>query len=785
VDVTPFEPFSKVICPHCGETVRVRRKFDHFVITKQIGEGGMSRVFDATDETLGRHVALKILNRHFSKDAERMAQFEREARLTAAVAHPNVIKLYSVGRDQGNIYIAMELVGGGSMETRIAEKGKIEEREVLRIGRCIAEGLRSAYREGLIHRDVKPGNILFTDEDTPKIVDFGLALIHGRDVDESGEIWATPFYVAPEKVSENREDFRSDIYSLGATLYHALVGKPPYKADTNSIAELQKIKSKVVRLEDSGFRFAPRTCELINRMLALTPEERHQTYDELVEAFRDAESLVNYSVMGKRTQQQTLIYALAGVVGCAVLAGALLRPVAPPKIKTVVSSEGDNQKELTELGQTIEAGKVSVSDLFLDARNVLTNGNYVKAHKQFDDLISTKKAKQPTLNWARFNAALCAIVEGKKKDAEKYFEDIKRDADVGASIGGHDQREFFSKIGERMSTDLGLKFNRKDFDYDKGSEQVLGYLVHGLASWHYGRPKNAAEWLETFTEIQPAKGLEWITSYKKLIAPYLADVQVVKKLPDFKPVNLKKGSPAEVPKSVDEARKALDEAEKALAQLKTEGVYKRTITAYTKSLQEGITNFKRDATLAEAERLKEVRKRELAQLADINSDLPSLIHGYDFTHVVGFLKDIHFEVAEAQGSINNKLYLWSKAQEFMEQLMKDVNTRGYEGVITRRQASSVKGRLVKLNYTNASIALERGEVSIGTDALPPEMLVNMAQKFSEAVTDSTDYYRRRELIVIFAKVQGLDQMANAVAAQLMEENRSFRQRWTKVEQTGS
>ncbi|MCE9520645.1 MAG: protein kinase, partial [Verrucomicrobia bacterium] len=261
LDVTVFEPYSKVVCPTCGQTVRVRRKFDHFIINKQIGEGGMSRVFESADQLLGRLGALKILNRHYSRDGARMAQFEREAQLTASVTHPNVVKVYSVGRDQGNFYIAMELVGGGSLEQRIADKGHLEEREVLRVGLAVAEGLRAAYREGLIHRDVKPANILFTEDGTPKIVDFGLALFHERDVDDSGEIWATPHYVAPEKVIDDREDFRSDMFSLGATLFHALTGKPPHKANTNSLSELKLIKSQRVSLTGKGMKFSPRTCK--------------------------------------------------------------------------------------------------------------------------------------------------------------------------------------------------------------------------------------------------------------------------------------------------------------------------------------------------------------------------------------------------------------------------------------------------------------------------------------------------------------------------------------------
>ena len=133
LDVTAFEPYSKVVCPRCGQSVRVRRKFDHFVISRQLGEGGMSRVFESEDERLARRVALKILNRHYSRDGARMKQFEREAQLTAAVTHPNVVKVYSVGRDQGNFYIAMELVGGGSLEKRIADKEHLSEAEVLRV----------------------------------------------------------------------------------------------------------------------------------------------------------------------------------------------------------------------------------------------------------------------------------------------------------------------------------------------------------------------------------------------------------------------------------------------------------------------------------------------------------------------------------------------------------------------------------------------------------------------------------------------------------------------------
>ncbi len=168
IDVTSLDPFTKLKCPFCGQMVRVRRKFDHFMIVRQIGEGGMSRVFEAEDETLGRRVALKILNQRYSRDATRVEQFRQEALITANVNHPNVIKLYSVGYDQGYFYIAMELVTGGSLEQRIRKEGRLKESEALRIGLEVAEGLRAAQQMGLIHRDVKPANILLPKPEPPR-----------------------------------------------------------------------------------------------------------------------------------------------------------------------------------------------------------------------------------------------------------------------------------------------------------------------------------------------------------------------------------------------------------------------------------------------------------------------------------------------------------------------------------------------------------------------------------------------------------------------------------------
>ncbi len=143
----------------------------------------------------------------------------------------------------------MELVDKGSLESLMHAQGQVAEVQVLTIGIQIAQGLNAALERGLIHRDIKPGNILFANPATAKIVDFGLAVLAEHAGTIAGEVWATPYYVAPEVVEGRPEDFRSDMYSLGATLFHALAGKPPHDVETNSMSELAAAKKAPVSLQ--------------------------------------------------------------------------------------------------------------------------------------------------------------------------------------------------------------------------------------------------------------------------------------------------------------------------------------------------------------------------------------------------------------------------------------------------------------------------------------------------------------------------------------------------------
>ena len=263
MDVTEVSPFTRVTCPECGDEVRVKTELGGFRLVRRLAVGGMSMVYVARDLTLEREVAMKILSEEYSADARRVRQFEREADLTASVSHPNVVRVFSVGRAFDRFYIAMELVSGQSLEQRMAVHGALPEDQVIGLALQVVDGLRAAKAAGLIHRDIKPGNILIDDSETAKIVDFGLSLLTEGGAVRAEEIWATPCYVAPEALERAEEDFRSDIYALGASLYHALAGKGPVDPKETSTRLLREAKRQVgkdmvaLRVEADGFYVGP------------------------------------------------------------------------------------------------------------------------------------------------------------------------------------------------------------------------------------------------------------------------------------------------------------------------------------------------------------------------------------------------------------------------------------------------------------------------------------------------------------------------------------------------
>jgi serine/threonine-protein kinase len=262
----------------------------NFELRTIIASGGMGTVYTAQDVNLQRQVALKMVKREMAADPAIMEAFYREARAAASLNHTNIIHIYSFDEFDGRPYLVMELADQGSLDSRIEAEGRVPELDVLDVGIKICSALTTALQHKLLHRDIKPGNILYNTDGEPKLIDFGLVRAAEDDTWEE-HVMGTVYYVAPEKIERKGEDFHSDMYSLGASLYHALTGHVPFEGEVNAV-----IAAHVHTALTPPNLVAPDITELssnaLAKALAKHPSERFESYDDFRMALEAARSQV-------------------------------------------------------------------------------------------------------------------------------------------------------------------------------------------------------------------------------------------------------------------------------------------------------------------------------------------------------------------------------------------------------------------------------------------------------------------------------------------------------------
>ena len=247
----------------------------HYEVLEVLGNGGFGTVVKAFDEKLHRFVAIKLMSPLLAATSAPRKRFVREARSAAAVRHENVIAIYAV-EDQPIPYLVMEYIAGRTLQQKLDATGPLELMDVLRIGRQIAAGLAAAHAMGLIHRDIKPGNILLEDGvEHVKITDFGLArAADDASITQSGFIAGTPMYMAPEQAQGETIDQRADLFSLGSVLYTMCSGRPPFRA-ANTMAVLKRVVEDTPRPIREIIPEVPEwLCELISGLHAKNPADR-------------------------------------------------------------------------------------------------------------------------------------------------------------------------------------------------------------------------------------------------------------------------------------------------------------------------------------------------------------------------------------------------------------------------------------------------------------------------------------------------------------------------------
>ncbi len=261
-----------------------KESFGQYKVESELGRGGMGVVFKAHDEALSRHVAIKVLSEQLATDESVVERFKREAKSMAALNDARIIQIYFIGEDDGQPYFVMEYVDGESLSDRLKREGRLPIAEALEILKQAAEGLAVAHDRGVVHRDIKPGNLMLGKNGNVKLADFGIAMVQdlSKRLTNTGEFVGTPGYLSPEVCVGQPVDQRSDIFALGIVLYEMLTGDIPFTEASPLGMMLEVVKAEIPDVRSVNAEVDERTCQILARMIAKDPDQRYPDCHELL-----------------------------------------------------------------------------------------------------------------------------------------------------------------------------------------------------------------------------------------------------------------------------------------------------------------------------------------------------------------------------------------------------------------------------------------------------------------------------------------------------------------------
>jgi serine/threonine protein kinase len=703
IDTSGAEPLARVACPKCGEKVRVERTFDHFVLLETLGIGGMGTVYKARDTLLDRMVALKLLRKDLGTGVDHASHLRQEARQAAAVNHPNVVQVFSSGTDHEQFYLVMELIEHGSLDDLIEQKRRLSEEQVLEAGIQVAKGLRAAHAKGLIHQDVKPANVLFADEHTAKISDFGLAGVAAQNSETRGEIWATPYYVAPERLNNEPQDFRSDIYSLGATLFHAVAGKAPIQGETSSAAELRTLKSHPLDLRKVAPQVSAETAHVLNRMIAPDPARRFSSYDELLTELE----LANRALTGKedvdlarerRKRRQIFAISAAALVALIAISGVFLVHKWQTRIQSKVSAPAIPAAELERQ--------------YNEARHQLVAGKHNVAHDAFARIAVDAKNRQPLYDWVCLHEGLTAMIARDQPQAQQAFQEVDKVGSAGFAKEDVDLAKFFVATAKTMLapgvvTPVGAgAVSAKNF-------QVFALFLFALKDIAQSDANDAISLLEQFLAREPQGKFTWIAEYKPLAQKYFDDCQLYLAW---------KSRPA--------SSKNAAELAALKKKLKTHSAISDEINAEEKKLTGGVVVQVKPGSTATARspEPKATGAVGLAGWGGAQDNYKKRVAVYDFAGAVAAIKNVQLSDAsqkQAQQTMQKKAQ-W--LVEWKNKLIDDLNRVPFTGAITDVDGvpyTAVTGATAQ----DISLRLPYGAARIPWTKLPPQTLLALSTSF--------------------------------------------------------
>jgi serine/threonine protein kinase len=290
-------PLATEQCKKCGHSIMMPMQLRQFELRAKVGSGGMAVVYRAWDTMLERYVAVKLMKKEILSEPNALQNFLQEARACAKLNHTNIIHIYTFDEWESENYLVMELADQGSLDTRIEKLRLLDELDVLNVGIKITGALDAALKHDMLHCDIKPGNILFNADHEPKLVDFGLARKTDAEIETAEFTRGTPYYVAPEKIKREPETFLSDMYSLGATLYHAVTGHVPFDAPTPEEVVQAHVYTPLTppNQVEGALHISQPTSDAIAQALAKNPGDRFLSYDEFIMALEAARTQLHFA----------------------------------------------------------------------------------------------------------------------------------------------------------------------------------------------------------------------------------------------------------------------------------------------------------------------------------------------------------------------------------------------------------------------------------------------------------------------------------------------------------
>ncbi|HJQ50777.1 MAG TPA: Stk1 family PASTA domain-containing Ser/Thr kinase [Gaiellaceae bacterium] len=315
-------------------------------IQRKLGAGGMADVYLAEDQELGRRVAIKILNGRHANDDQFIERFRREAKNAAALNHPNIVSIYDRGEAEDTYYIAMEFLDGRTLKELIVSRGAAPINVAIEYARQILSALRFAHRHGIVHRDIKPHNVLVDAEGRVKVTDFGIARAGTSQMTETGSIVGTAQYLSPEQARGGEVDPRSDLYSLGVVLYELLTGKTPFDGETPVEIAMKHLSNAPQPPSKLRPEIPPELDKVVLRALAKNPDERYQSADEM-EA--DLERVARGAPVSAATAA-TQVLPAAATVAADPTSATMIAPPPPTRARAVPPPPVIEEEEYAERG---------------------------------------------------------------------------------------------------------------------------------------------------------------------------------------------------------------------------------------------------------------------------------------------------------------------------------------------------------------------------------------------------------------------------------------------------